>query len=114
LTHGDISLQFAVSAEFAISAVVGVFIGLGITALVIWLTVKPSSEHGVDPHPGIAPSYRYTAIERVAAIYTPISFVCLGIAVINGGGGFIAITAVNAGLGFLAFVLARRVATRKM
>jgi hypothetical protein len=113
LTLGDISFEFAVSAGFAVSAVVGVFIGLGVTALVIWLTVKPSSEQGVETRQMITPD-RYSAMERVAAIYTPISFACLVIAVVNGGGGFIAITAVNAALGFLAFVLARRTARRRV
>jgi hypothetical protein len=91
----------------------GILIGGGISALVVWLQMKPTSGRSDEARQAIAPEDRYTAMERVAAVYTPISFLCFAVALVNGVTEFIVLSGINACLGLFAFVLARRAARQR-
>ena len=101
-----------ISSGAYVPIVMGLLIGGAISAIVTWRAMSPTRiSHESDfASAGDAIRSRRDAMKRVAAVYAPISFLCLGVAVVDGGATFLVLASINAGAGVVAIVLARRFA----
>jgi hypothetical protein len=101
-----------ISSGSYVPIVMGLLIGGAISAFVTWRAMSPTRvSHEPDfASPEDASRSRRDAMKRVASVYAPISFLCLAVAVVDGGATFPVLASINAGVGVVAVVLAWRFA----
>jgi peptidoglycan/LPS O-acetylase OafA/YrhL len=96
-----------ISVGTSIAVVIGVILSGVISAVVVMRSMGPSDSADGEQR-RVALDNRNFALRRIASIYSPISFVVFFVALVAGDATFVVLSAINAAVGVMALVLARR------